>query len=135
MPGFVNIEDKLNKQHAYRAQKIESLSFLMLLWVIYAHSHGDVRGYDLHWFWLLTMRSGCGITFFYVASGFHTHESWKSSVWKSEWDMLEFFVRRFTPALAVVFIANTFEVAKAIPRYTDVLLNFFCFDITYHAAK
>jgi len=126
-----SLKDKLNKQHAYRAQKIESLSFLMLLWVIYAHSHGDVRGYDLHWFWLLTMRSGCGITFFYVASGFHTHESWKSSVWKSEWDMLEFFVRRFTPALAVVFIANTFEAwmwPETMDTWSNVMMSSFMLD-------
>lgn len=103
------LQDKVKAQHAHRAQKIESLTFIMLLWVIYAHSHGDIRAHDAHWFWLLTMRSGCGITFFFVASGFHTHESWKTSAWKSEWDMLEFFVRRFTPALLVVFIANTFE--------------------------
>jgi len=126
-----SLKDKVKLQHAYRAQKIESFSFIMLLWVIYAHSHGDVRAQDHHWFWLLTMRSGCGITFFYVASGFHTHETWKSSVWRSEWDMLEFFVRRFTPALLVVFIANTFEAWQwrdPSQSWGDILMSSFMLD-------
>jgi len=104
-----SVKEKSRKDAPARAQKMESLSFLMLLWVIYAHSHGDIRTNDPHWFWLLTMRSGCGITFFYVASGFHTHETWKRKIWESEWDMLQFFVRRFTPAIIVVFLSNTFE--------------------------